>query len=343
MLQETETGTLLLAPSATIPRMRRQLSDPQLIQIHATKVRDLLQRSLGRHSLIITSCTRRKRLPSSLSSSDLRVGVQDKVVAAWLVRLSKAVPIAPAAELYCGRAFSLAKRSAAEADADLAIVSAGLGLVLASDPIPSYDLTFSRGGMRKTIYGAFDARNWWRAVSGGPYSADLRDLARGRSAVLICLSSSYSAYVEDVLEEIASETRLRIFGAGLVGVLSQRLQPFVLPYDSRLGIKFCAGTQTDFAQRALFHYVKEVEPRKLSLADERNAILETLAGTPVPSRGPKRKQLDDDGIRQVIRRLIPIIGKKRSPMLRYLRDKEDLACEQGRFARLFNEVIASNL
>jgi hypothetical protein len=263
------------------------------------------------------------------------------VADSWLSRLAASKPVLRASDLYVGRAFSLVKEGAAVLGADLAVISAGLGLVVGDEEIPSYDLTFSRGGIRRSVRGDFDQAAWWRAISGGRYASKFSEVTAGRPVVLVCLSASYACCVVECLRGLATEDRLRIFGAGLSNVLPTALSPFLLPYDARLDSVFKRGTQTDFAQRAMLHYVLRIVPKaRQSLADEREAVLESLEGAPHPSRPPKRQQLDDDGIRELIRRLIPIVGEKHSKMLRYVRDKEQVACEQSRFARLFTEVVS---
>ena len=300
----------------------------------------LLRDSVEKPILVITTCTSRKRRPISLSGSALGHDIQKTVELKWLAMVAKALPAAIASDLYSGRAFALAKRSAASAKADLAIISAGLGLVLSTERIPSYDLTLSRGGIRSTVSDNFDEKSWWQAISASPYSVNLNELAQGRTSVLVCLSASYSAFLEDDLEGIARISSLRIFGAGLAAVLRPNLRQFVLPYDSRLDFNFCNGTQMDFAQRSLLHYITKIKPLKLPcLSRERSAVLAAFEGSPMRSIAPKRLQLDDDDIRDKIVRLIPIVGKKRSSLLHYLRHNEHIACEQNRFARIFNEIL----
>jgi hypothetical protein len=55
---------------------------------------------------------------------------------------------------------------------------------------------------------------------------------------------------------------------------------------------------------------------------------------------PVRPSVDDDAIRELIQKLLPTVGPRRSPMLEHLRRVEGVACEQRRFARLFLEVLA---
>jgi hypothetical protein len=133
--------------------------------------------------------------------------------------------------------------------------------------------------------------------------------------------------------------RLRIFGTSLERVLPAKLAACILPYDQRLEVATSAGTRSDFAQRALLHYVTDIwKAHPTRLDDDLIAVRAAFATTPYPRAIPKRAAAEDDAIRSIIIRLLPSIGRRRSPMLRHLRDVEGVACEQSRFARLFAEV-----
>ncbi|HTD35462.1 MAG TPA: hypothetical protein VK665_17470 [Candidatus Elarobacter sp.] len=218
------------------------------------------------------------------------------------------------------------------------IVSAGLGCVRATTAIPGYDLTLTRDGVRAHVEGAFDAAAWWRCVERGPYSARLADELHGRPLVLACLSRAYAPLVAPELAAIPPD-RLRIFGRALDGVLPPAVAACVLPYDDRLETAGPPGTRSDFAQRALMHYAEKIAPSSDgSLALDRAAVTAALASQPQPRSIPARTRADDEAIRELIARLLPVVGKGSSAMLRHLRDREGFACEQGRFARLYRDV-----
>jgi hypothetical protein len=114
----------------------------------------------------------------------------------------------------------------------------------------------------------------------------------------------------------------------------------MLPYDDRLGKVSTNGTQADFAQRALMHYVTKIVPNgSQRLSEDHEAVRAALESVAKPDPTPVRKKADDTELRSVIARLTSVVGTRKSAMLRYLRDKEGLACEQGRFAKLFAEVV----
>ncbi len=290
--------------------------------------------------LIITPCTSRKRQPPQISAAALLPGTQQDLCRAWLRAIRKETPERCAADLYSGRAFVLAKQAAGMLGADFAIVSAGLGVVMSSTKVPSYDLTISRGGLTNKLRGGFDPVKWWRTISKGPYAIDFEAVLRNRPLVLVCLSRAYAPLLQDALESVPTN-RLRIFGAGLGCVLPTSVRPCLLPYDLRLDAG-TPGTRGDFAQRALLHYVSVIHGvDAMSIDEERAAVLAELAKAPKPKPPPKRPRADDDAIRAVIARLLPTIGPRRSAMLRHLRDVEGLACEQRRFYNLFADVVKS--
>lgn len=90
--------------------------------------------------LVITSCTNRKRkpVPAGLHFSELSEGDLESVAKSWCTLLSRAPAEYEAAEIYGGRSFQDSVRAATELRAKLLIVSAGLGLIEASQKVPSY-------------------------------------------------------------------------------------------------------------------------------------------------------------------------------------------------------------
>lgn len=256
------------------------------------------------------------------------------------------LPIAcPAGSLYAGRGFQLARQAAEARNAALYIVSAGLGLVAADCEIPAYGLTVGGRGPESVsgrTRGRFDPAAWWRAVATGPFSTPLADVfARGAPGpVLIALTQPYALMLAPELERLPRDAlhRLRVVGTKLETLLPVRLADCVLPYDERLD-SVLPGTRADFPQRALMHFVTcglSALPRA-EAADHRDWVLATLADRHAPQR-PQRPRLSDEAILSLIERhLTTTRGVGR--LLRVLRDKEGIACEQARFTRLYWAAI----
>jgi hypothetical protein len=115
----------------------------------------------------------------------------------------------------------------------------------------------------------------------------------------------------------------------------------VLPYDERLeSIIGHAGTRSDFPQRALKHFVSALAAHLLPIGEASLAVSAAL-GDVQHKAIPKRKRLNDVEIRELIRQAWDNFGGNSTKILRHLRDKELVACEQGRFSKLRRQVEAA--
>lgn len=294
-------------------------------------------RTPSQRPLVVTWCSAAKRATRTVSAAQLEHSAQPALAAEWLRLLREAPTAGPAAEVYGGRGFRLARAAADAAAADLAIVSAGLGWVSSSTHIPAYDLTTTRGGLGAKTDSNFDPISWWSHVVAGPFSSPpSRDLA-GRSRVLVCISRAYAPFMNAALASFPAR-RLRIFGAGINDLLLPALRSSVMPYDDRLASIGFSGTRSDFAQRALTHFLLHL-PQGRSVDEDRSAVSAALEGAQLPAAWPKRRAADDEEVLEFIRGMLPMLGPRRTVMLRQLRNVHGVACEQGRFARLFAEAV----
>jgi hypothetical protein len=134
--------------------------------------------------------------------------------------------------------------------------------------------------------------------------------------------------------------RLRVFTASPECDLPSVYSGLVMPYDERLdgpdGI--CPGTMSDFAQRALRDFVTFILPR----CSQSVAVQTRLAGWRRPERRRGAFRTDPE-IRMVIGQNWQVVGGRSSAMLRLLRSDLGIACEQGRFRRLFNAVAGERM
>ena len=299
---------------------------------------------LTQRPIVITTCSASKRYPNSIGINQLPRGTQKSTANAWLKTIARESQLIPARQLYAGRAFRLALRSAETIQADLGVISAGLGYIQADTLIPSYDLTVQAGGLGsvvKHIQGNFDAKNWWRSMAGSTFTVDIVSDLVNRPLVLMCLSRPYAKMIEDDLLAIlkTEPTNLRIFGLSIGKVLPKALQDYILPYDERLNRLGLDGTRFDFSQRALLDYVEHLAPHEGSLAFDRSTVEHRMAKGPqpyTPERYPQR--VDDSTIRKLIANLIPSLGLNRTRLLAHIRQEQGFSCEQQRFSRLYSEV-----
>ena len=294
-------------------------------------------------SAIVTICANQKRFrpgPNSTPAT-LAPAPQATLVSTWLDLVGATAPVAAATDLYGGRAFGLARDVAAAAGTKLFVVSAGFGLVPGSQKLPAYSLTVARhdeDSIQRKAVGPFDPATWFEALTDGPYSVAWKDVfSEGDGRVLVALTKPYAEMATPTLAKLPASDlrRLRLFGAGLGTVLPAPLKPYLLPYDDRLDSLF-PGTRSDFAQRGLVHFVQNVASTDGDYSTDAARVRALLAATKAPPR-PERRAVTDETLLTLIRsRLSPRASASR--LLRQLRDEDQMACEQGRFARLFRQA-----
>jgi len=297
----------------------------------------------------ITICTNRKRRHGGkvLHAYDLPRGTQEEVTSCWLENLAHAEQVTEAKDLYCGRGFVEAIAAAKIARTEPWIISAGLGLVHARDRVPEYNLTIipsTHDSIQQRITTTFSPSSWWIALNRGTgrsLSTLIKDYPQ--SIVLISLSQVYVKLVQNDLLQLcdSSLSKLRIVGLASEEILPERLKRAYVPYDTRLndpqlGIP---GTKSDFPQRAARHFTRIVINNSPGLESIEHAALvqKSLCGLSEPLI-PKRKQMSNDEIIEVITHWWAQAEGQSSRMLRLLRDKLMIACEQKRFRSLFRKV-----
>lgn len=302
-------------------------------------------------SVVITACTGRKRLPPAqgLRARDLGAGALEDVAQNWVGRVHAANGRVPASRLYCGRGFRESVWAARAIRAPLFIVSAGLGLIPAQVAVPSYGLTITPGSpdsILRRVQPSSSASAWWGQLAARSTINERLAAVVGSShggLILVALPSLYLSMLEEELLELRQEvlSRLRFFGLGLRARIDSRLAPLVMPYDERLedSASRFRGTRSDFASRALRHFVEMVLPEHPngSADQHRGAVMKALAAWSEP-RTPKRPRISDEQVQELIRRHWSDVEGQSSRMLRLLRDDLSVACEQGRFRALFQAV-----
>jgi hypothetical protein len=134
---------------------------------------------------------------------------------------------------------------------------------------------------------------------------------------------------------------VRIVGPQVARGAHRVLDACLLEVDGRLNGPDTpiAGTQVDFAQRAARFVYDRVISSSLEggVMAHRRALARRLAGMRLPRRHD-RQSMSDDGIMKKIRALWSEVGGRSGEMLRVLRRREQIACEQGRFKNLFKLV-----
>ena len=291
--------------------------------------------------VVITTCSHRKsaKPPRAATPSSLTRGNQTAVTAQWIAKVGEFPRCRSADTFYAGRAFGLAKEAANLSAARLYILSAGLGLVPASRLVPAYGLTVAAHhaqSISRKILGTFDPAEWFSSLLRTAYSDEWRDVAGRKSGrILLALSRPYAEMVGASLTNAPPKMleRLRIFGVSLEVALPATLHAAIAPYDERLNAIF-PGTRTDFAQRAMLHFVRSVaqSPSK-GREDDFAAVRSSLKGLKLPPPVQRPRLTDEEILAVIKRRLRMQSGAAR--MLAALRHEEGVACEQSRFGRLY--------
>lgn len=280
---------------------------------------------------------------SSLSPAPL-----DELATLWADRLGREARRYPASEIYGGRSFQEARSATAKLNAKLVVVSAGLGLIEASTPVPAYGCTVLVGaddGVQSRASDGFSIASWWRALSDASrFSVSLADLASEQPGpLLVALSQTYLQMLAPELMALPSADlkRVRIFTLSPIDRTPAALRPYRLPYDHRLDGPDSPrqGTRNDFASRALAHFVAMGRGRvpQPSVTEDVEAVASALALWREPGKFD-RKRCDDEAMRALIGEHWESAGGSSSRLLRYFRDELGIACEQSRFAALARQV-----
>lgn len=271
----------------------------------------------------------------------LEAGPTSRVCVAWIKALSQADGRCAARALYAGRSFTDSLAAAGSIDAGLYVVSAGLGLVRAETAVPSYDLTVTAGA-EDDILTRIDgpAAAWWSALTAAsPFSAEIVE----DGLILAALPRPYLEMVQADWEQWPAErmARLRLFSKTAPDAAYPRLRGQHMPYDDRLdGLgPGRGGTQGDFAQRALRHFVDAHLPHSTDATADARRVARGLQPVAVTVRKAGQRASDEE-ILATIDRQWEAVGGRSGAMLRRLRDELAIACEQSRFARLFRQAAA---
>lgn len=299
-------------------------------------------------AVVITNCTARKSAGAAVPPLPAAAWQSlDGACQQWTELVASVPAITTASQVYQGRSVREAESCAAALNADLWFVSVGLGLVRASDLIPRYDLTLVQGrhaiGAQLAALGTTPA-DWWHSLcsSRGLRLKALMDSCAG-APIYVALPSTYLELVAAELSEFAAsrpDQALWIFTSEVGrALLPAALLPRALPYDRRLEASAYAGTQADFPQRSLRHFVDLGLPVDTSADQARTAVETSLARHKAPVRATRRVVTDEEALRLLRQHWLGQRGQS-SRLLAHFRGELGVACEQSRFRQLFHQVRA---
>jgi len=279
---------------------------------------------------IVVTCTDRKSgTPSDdLMARSLAAGTVVERVRGWRERVYAGKRETRLLDLYKGESWAQAKRLAAIAaktgfDAELLVASAGLGLRSVSDFGPTYAATFARGHLDTVATTAEDAAMWW---NGLPHTATPRPDVPS----IWVLSESYAVALRDQLANLDAANAL-VFGGSPDTPESLRVRA-----DRNLRAAL-GGTVTSLNLRAAIRWLEIADGSAPTSAGVRRAWDAWARDVHQPETYDRRP-LPDANIRALIqemRRQQPKLSK--TAALRNLR-ASGIACEQRRFAALFEEA-----
>ena len=295
---------------------------------------------------IAAPCSARKeKLPAdSLTALKLPRGSQRVVAKAWLGRLENASAsgLTLASQLYAGRSFRRVRDVASDLGCRFFVVSAGLGLLDGETKIPSYDLTLSatgHGALSERLTHAVRPSEWWVSLEASPFACSLEKICEGRARILIALTQSYADMFGASLAALpaAERGRLRILGFGLKPYISPELHQQIITYDDRLN-QISPGPRLDGASRALAHFAKLVAESPMVAAEADQALVDAALSAvklPVPA---SRERVSDAVLAKHVARFVRH-GLSATKALKRLRSEAQVACEERRFRRLYEEAL----
>jgi len=264
-----------------------------------------------------------------------------------LVRSAEA--LLRAEDLYVGRGFNEARAVAERLRASFFVASAGLGLVSGDTRVPAYDLTVSGtgGASIDTLLSSWSAApaDWWMALAEAKGEvAPLCSLVEGNAHArfFIALPSTYISLVSLDLACLSASSRRRlcIFTSPHgVDFLPASLRDRVMPYDDRLEATRWSGTRADFAQRALRHFVDNLDAVGLPFSEAASRVRATMQALR-PRTLPTRQRKTDLEIAEMLWEKWARFDGNASRLLRFLRDDALVSCEQSRFRRLCLSIRA---
>lgn len=310
---------------------------------------------------IVLSCTNRKRVTSD-SFPRLRDVLGDDVdlrVANWVERVCVEPKLTEAMQLYAGEywraGLDLATTASRYFRTQVWVLSAGLGLISATDRVPAYGATFASNHPDSVVSAGSscppsDARKaWWTALAAwhGPGQAnDVRTVTElalrdSSSAIVVCAGRHYVTAVGQDLQEafmsIGRAPRLMVYGSG---VPELGLEPVWVSVPGRLRMRL-GGSMASTGPRAAQATIEAYGPTGHLDATRARTFVRSLSDSAAPLPRLDRKRLDDQAIIDWIRSDFGAHpGATKSRALRRFRN-DDLACEQSRFGRLFDEAVGA--
>lgn len=315
---------------------------------------------------ILSTCTNRKRAygENMLSLAKCSGKEWDSAIDAWLnMVFSQNSQTHIARERYAGMHWQETLQceeviKTHGLDSDLWILSAGLGLIPCTFPVPLYSATFTNGpdSIHNLSWGNIlqireHCALWWETINLRrkiklPNSIlDIPNVLSSNNCIIVICSPVYLYAIEkDLCHLETSNPNFLIFCAGItnkLSAISPLLHRHIVPIDDRFkGISqenngVNSALNAILAHWTLKEYCEKIKKSPLSIIES----ISSLANKLPPIKKKKVVPLSDDEIIAFIKMNMDSSSSATS-LLRVLREKEGKSCEQKRFGKLFQ--IAQN-
>lgn len=297
---------------------------------------------------LITTCTKKKlgTAFAYLRNNDSFENMGD--LAQHWSNMLKACPDhkkMPAKEMYRGRGFRRAINTVSLSQ--IAIISAGLGLVSAEDMIIPYNLTTSVGSpnhVKNHLLGRFDATDWWNYLCQ-INNMSLAKMVEGNpnTVFVFALSRAYLEMVNDDLLSLSEDDRkrIRIVGNDLEQASDFELFDYIMPYDLRLNaLTNYGGGKIDFAQRAASHLIKEIIPKNPngSASEHQQEVFRAMESIGSMEDIRKSESIPNEDLRSLLIDEWNSGFGKPSRLLQIVRKKHGFSCSEQRLNGVYKEI-----
>lgn len=292
---------------------------------------------------IITTCTSKKKFPSSISLNKTIKNNLEDTVNHWKTEINKINKKYIAEDLYAGVQWSnilkAKKILSKKFDTKLLIMSAGLGLIDSRKRIPSYSSTFAKGNIDSVNsinkQTSKSEQFWWNKIN----QFDLNTLEKD-AYIFLVLSKNYIEASKTTVEKIIEIYKERVFiisssnDANIKNLYKENL----LPFNSKFN-QINKGTFISINQRAFSWLSSEIISSDLeinkSTLDKR--ISQHLADIQIHDKFEKIKLTDNELLEYIKNQILNLTISSATKGIKELR-KDGYACEQKRYQNHFKII-----
>lgn len=240
-------------------------------------------------------------------------------------------------------------------ECELWVVSAGFGLVRGDETLPSYAATFAAEENRVANqlagfrFSTSAHAAWWKAINMGRARSQtpLQSVFGGYDRVIIALSAPYLAAVRSDLELLAcllGPEKLWLLAVGVdAKTLSPELRECAVPLTSEVE-QLVSCPRATLNLRALVWWLEEVVPVAGWHREEQEREIRRRLCEVKPKAVRVARTLRDEEVARWIEEQRAEVGGQwprggKTQLLKALRESGS-ACEQKRFSRICEEVVA---